>query len=157
MDLNKFAMQRKQQKNKKIINGRRLKIGIVVADFNADITEKLLAGAILVLVKNLVKKSNIKVAHVAGAFEVPYMCQKLAKNGKFDGLIACGCVIKGQTPHFDYIASAAANGLMQVILKHDVPIGFAVLTTNNLAQAKARSSGNQNKGAEAAEALLGLL
>ncbi len=142
--------------NKKTIDGSRLKIGIVVADFNSDITEKLLAGALGVLAKNLVKKGNIKVARVPGAFEIPYMCQKLAKVGKYDALIALGCVIKGQTQHFRYITSAAADGIMQVILKHDMPIGFGVLTTDDLAQAKARAIGDNNKGAEAAEAVLDL-
>lgn len=150
-------MQRKERKTKKTINGSRLKIGIVVANFNSDITEKLLAGTLFILAKNMVKKSKIKISRVAGAFEIPYMCQKLAKEGRYDGLIALGCVIKGQTEHFRYISSSAANGIMEVILKHDIPIGFGVLTTNNLAQAKARSSGSQNKGEEAARAVLDLL
>ena len=81
----------------------------------------------------------------------------MAATGRYDTLIALGCVIKGQTEHYRYISQAVADGLMQVILKHQIPIGFGLITTKKLAQAKARSSDRENKGAESAKAVLKLL
>ena len=150
-------MQRKVKKTALKLNGRRFKIGIAVSEFNKDITEKMLQGALSILAKSKVKKENIDIFWVPGAYELPYMCQKIATAGQYNALIALGCIIRGQTEHHRYLSQAVANGLMQVILKHQVPIGFGVITTNNLAQAKARSTGKQNKGSEAAEAVLALL
>lgn len=128
------------------------RVGIAVAEFNADITEKLLAGALRELARSGVRKEHISMVRVPGSFELPLACQRLAKSGRFDALVALGCVIKGETDHYRYIAGEAARGIMEVMLTYSVPIGFGMLTTDTLAQAKARSYGADNKGAEAARA-----
>jgi len=144
-------MQRKHYAKKILLpDGSRLRIGIVVADFNSDITTPMLAGALETLEACKVKKSNIRAVHVPGSFEIPYGCLTLMKSGKYDALIALGCIIKGETTHDIYIATATSNGIMDLSLKHKLPIAFGVITTNDLAQAKVRSSGKSNKGVEAA-------
>ncbi|PIQ68094.1 MAG: 6,7-dimethyl-8-ribityllumazine synthase [Candidatus Taylorbacteria bacterium CG11_big_fil_rev_8_21_14_0_20_46_11] len=130
---------------------------IVVAEFNADITEKLLRGALNALESAGVLPENIKVVHVPGAFELPLMCQKLARTKKYDGLVALGCVIKGETDHYFYVAGEASRGIMEVMLREDIPIGFGVITVNTVMQAKARSGVKNNAGAWAAEAVLQML
>ena len=152
-------MQRKNNsKHKlKVTNGRKLKIAVVVSKFNDDITGNLLRGALGVLSLNNVRKNNIKVVWVPGSFEVPLACQKLARTKKYYGIVALGCVIKGETDHYYYIAGEAARGIMDAMLKYSLPIGFGIITTNNLKQAKARSGPKSNKGAEAAEAVLWML
>lgn len=138
-------------------NASRLTIGIAVADFNSDITHAMLAGARETLRAWKVKDADIRVMHVAGSYELPYACQALLKGKKKPhAVIALGCIIKGETDHDVYIAQAVAHGLMQVMLAAHTPIAFGVLTTNNLAQARKRSKGKGNKGAEAAEAALRL-
>ncbi len=136
------------------VNSTRKRVGIAVADFNSDITAKLLAGALAALADAGVQKKNITVMHVPGSFELPLACQKLAETGKFDALIALGCVIKGETDHYYYVAGEAARGIMDVMLKFSIPIGFGVLTTNTLKQAEERSGKNANAGAAAARAAL---
>lgn len=148
-------MQRKEKKEKgKIMDGRKLRIGIVVSLFNDDITQKMLQGARECLKENGVKEKNIKVVFAPGSFEIPYFCQRLAKTKKYDALIAVGCVIKGDTDHYYYIAGEASRGVMDIGLKYDIPIGFDIITVNNLAQARARSGPKNNKGREAALAVL---
>lgn len=114
----------------------------------------MLEGALETLKDNKVKKENIKTIWVPGSFEIPLACQRLAQTKKYDALIALGCVIKGETDHFYYIAGEASRGIINVMLKFDIPVGFGVITTNNLKQAQARSRGKHNKGREAAEAAL---
>ncbi len=150
-------MQRKNNQKKETIDGSKLKIGIVVSKFNSDITGGMLQGTMDVLEKNKVKKSNIKTVWVPGAFEIPLACQKAAKTKKFDALIALGCVIKGGTDHYYFVSNEAARGIMDVMLKYDIPIGFGVITTNNLKQAQDRSRGKNNKGAEATQAVLEMI
>ncbi|MFH0819963.1 MAG: 6,7-dimethyl-8-ribityllumazine synthase [bacterium] len=150
-------MQRKNKIIKKSINGSKLKIAIVVSEFNRDITGSLLKGALETLRSNKVKDNNIKIIWVPGSFEIPLACQKLATSKKFDGLIALGCVIKGETDHYYYIAGEASRGVMDVILKFNIPIGFGIITTNNLKQAQARCHGKSNKGREAALAVLEMI
>lgn len=133
------------------------RIGIAAAEFNADITEKLLAGALRVLEQSGVRRGHITVMRVPGSFELPLACQRMAESGRYDALIALGCVIKGETDHYYYIAAEAARGTMEVMLKYDIPIGFGVLTTDTLAQAQARASGAHNKGGEAARAALRMI
>lgn len=145
-------MQRNKKSNNKIIDGSKLKIGIVVSKFNSDITESLLSGALKFLEKNKIKKENIKIVRVPGSFEIPLACLRLAKAKKYDALIALGCVIKGETDHYYYISSTTSHGIMDVMLKYNIPIGFGVITVNNLKQARARSGSKNNKGFEAAEA-----
>jgi 6,7-dimethyl-8-ribityllumazine synthase len=149
-------MQRKNyQKKRDVKDASRLTVGIVVSRFNSDITDKLLAGAKETLAKWRVPEKNIVVLSVPGSFEIPYGCLTLMKQ-KPDAVVALGCIIKGETEHDRYIAAATASGIMQVSLAHRVPISFGVITVNNLRQAKARASGQANKGAEAAQAALEL-
>ncbi len=131
-----------------------LTIGIVVSRYNTDITEPLLDGALEVLHAAGVKKGDIRIVRVPGSFEIPYGCRKLLATKKPDAIIALGCIIKGETDHDRYIASAVAHGIMQLTVESGVPIAFGVLTTNTLAQARVRSRGTSNKGAEAATAAL---
>lgn len=147
-------MQRAQNKKTKDTDGSKLKVSIVVSKFNEDITGNLLKGAVETLRKNKVKEKNIKIVWVPGSFEIPLACQKLAQTKKYDGLIALGCVIKGDTDHYYYVAGESVRGVMDVMLKFNVPISLGIITTNNLKQAKNRSGTKSNKGAESAQALL---
>ncbi|MFA6464005.1 MAG: 6,7-dimethyl-8-ribityllumazine synthase [Candidatus Paceibacterota bacterium] len=161
-------MQRKQNKTKYKVSKNK-KIAIVVSEYNSDITFPMRDGAIEELkVKGILEK-NIKVFFAPGAFEIPIICKKIARlsspagsaNGrqakKFDGIIAIGCVIKGDTDHYVYIAGESTRGIMDVMLSTNIPISNAILTVNNLEQAKLRSEGENNKGIEAAIALLKIL
>lgn len=151
-------MQRGEyQKARDTRDGSKLKIGIVVSSFNTDITESMLQGARATLEAWRVSDDHITVLRVPGSFEIPYGCQKLIREKKPDGIIAIGCVIKGDTEHDRYIASATAEGLMRLSLDHELPISFGVITTNTLEQAQVRSRGDTNKGIEAAHAVLELL
>ena len=141
----------------KKIDGSKLKIGIVVSKFNDNITKPMFDGSLETLKENKVKVENIKTVWVPGSFEIPLACQRLAETKKFDALVAIGCVIKGETDHFYYICNEVSRGTMDVMLKFDIPIGFGVLTTQNLKQARARSRGKENKGREAAEAALAVV
>jgi 6,7-dimethyl-8-ribityllumazine synthase len=128
-----------------------LKFGIVVGRFNSFISERLLEGALDALVRNGAKADDIVVARVPGSFEIPLAAQKMAASGTFDSLICLGAVIRGATPHFDYVASEVAKGVAQVSLKTGVPIAFGVLTTDSIEQAIERAGTKAgNKGFEAA-------
>jgi 6,7-dimethyl-8-ribityllumazine synthase len=129
------------------VDARGLRFAIVVARFNSNITDKLLEGAREGLTKALA--SDIAVFYVPGAFELPLAAQKLAKS--YDAIVALGAVIRGDTPHFDYVCDAAARGLLQVSLESGTPVSFGVLTTDTQAQAEARAGGEHgNKGYDAA-------
>jgi 6,7-dimethyl-8-ribityllumazine synthase len=133
----------------------RLRIGVVVSEFNADITEAMLAGALKTLDEWKVKKANITVLRVPGSFEIPFgALTLLSRKKKPHAIVALGCIIKGETEHDRYIASAVSHGIMDLMLAKRVPISFGIITTNNLKQAQARSSGTTNKGREAALAAL---
>ena len=126
-----------------------LRFAIVVARFNRAITERLLEGAREALEK--AGAARHEVFRVPGAFELPFAAKKLAGGGDFDAIIALGCVIRGETPHFEYVAGECARGLQQVALETGVPVAFGVLTTDTQAQAEARAGGEAgNKGFEAA-------
>jgi 6,7-dimethyl-8-ribityllumazine synthase len=126
-----------------------LNFAILVARFNGAITEKLLDGAREALTKCGAKSQQ--VFYVPGAFELPFAAKKLAGRGGFDAIVALGAVIRGDTPHFDYVAGEAARGLQQVGLETGVPVIFGVLTTDNWEQAEARAGGAAgNKGFDAA-------
>jgi 6,7-dimethyl-8-ribityllumazine synthase len=129
-----------QIKNKKIeyVDGSKLRVAVVVARFNHEITEKLLENALETLDKCKVNKKNIRIVSVAGAVEVPYALHKLAKSKKFNALISIACIIRGETPHFDYVCKMAQEGALKVMLEDYIPVGFGVLTMNNLKQAQAR-------------------
>jgi 6,7-dimethyl-8-ribityllumazine synthase len=130
-------------------------IAIVAARFNEMVVANLIAGAIDALTRHGLKTTQIEVVRVPGAFEIPLVCQQLARTKRFAGIIALGTVIRGETPHFDYVASACANGVLQAQMQTNIPIAFGVLTTETLDQALARAgSKSGNKGADAAMSLL---
>ena len=129
-----------------------LKIGIVCSRFNEFVVNALLDGAMRALAKHGVKDKNIEVFWVPGAYEIPVMAKLMAVSQKYDALVALGAVIRGETAHFEYVAGPCAEGLMQVQLETLVPVGFGVLTVENVEQAAARSRPDDtNKGFEAAE------
>jgi len=136
-------------------NGARRAVGIVVGRFNGEITSKLLDGAISALEEAGVERDRIDVVPVPGAFELPLGAMALARTRQYACIIALGCVIRGETPHFDYVAGEAASGLQLAALETGVPVSFGVLTCDTRAQAEARAGGARgNKGAEAARSAL---
>lgn len=132
----------------------KLKVALVVSEYNSDITFAMRDGAIEELKFHGVKEPNIYVTNVPGSFEIPLICQRLAKTKKYKGIVAIGCVIKGDTDHYYQISNESTRGIMDVMLKFNIPITNAILTVNNLEQAKIRSTGATNKGIEASLALL---
>ncbi len=127
-----------------------LRVAIVVARFNAFITDRLLDGALQTLSQHGGNREQVTVVHVPGAFELPLAVQKLARSGRYDAIVALGAVIRGATPHFDFVAAAAAKGLAAIGLETGVPVGFGVLTTDNVEQAIERAGSKAgNKGEEA--------
>jgi len=135
--------------------GRR--VAIVVSKFNSFVTDRLLAGAVERLESSGVAGDDITVVRVPGAFEIPLAAQHAAESGRFDAVVCLGCIIRGETPHFEYLASAVANGLTTAASATGVPITFGVLTTNSAEEALARAGdGPDNKGREAALAALEL-
>ena len=131
------------------------RFAIVVSRFNPEITEGLLHGAQHTLTHAGVDPADITLVRVPGAFEIPLAAMRLAETGEFDAVIGVGCLIKGDTMHFEYIASAASNGIMEAALATGVPIAFGVLTTLTEEQAAARAGDNDdNKGREAALAAI---
>jgi 6,7-dimethyl-8-ribityllumazine synthase len=131
-------------------DGSRFRVGIVCSRFNRSIVDGLLAGARRGLTSCGVADDRIEVVFVPGAFEIPVAARAMADTGRFDALLTLGAVIRGETAHFDYVAGPCADGVARVQLDTGIPIGFGVLTTNTLEQAVARSSGDDNKGEEAA-------
>jgi 6,7-dimethyl-8-ribityllumazine synthase len=128
-----------------------LKIGIVVSRFNKDITEKLLEGALDGVRSHGGEEERITIVHVPGAFEIPLVAAKLAASGEYDALVCLGAVIRGDTPHFEYVSDAVTRGIGAAISSHQLPIGFGVLTTNDRQQAMERAGyKDANKGYEAA-------
>ncbi len=128
-----------------------LKVAIVVSQFNSSITEQLLQGALDVLRRIGITEETIRVIRVPGSFEIPLAAQRLAQRGKFDAIVCLGCVIRGETPHFDYICQQVSRGIGEVGLKSDLPVTFGVITADTLEQAVNRSGPKDgNKGAEAA-------
>lgn len=132
-------MQKAKQAEFKPFNSSGWKIGIVTAQFNSDITNKLEQGAIKRAEAYGISEENIDVIKVAGAVEIPLVLQQMAKSGKYNALLAIGCVIRGETPHFDFVCKFAADGILQVQLSQSMPIGFGVITCNNLSEALART------------------
>jgi len=128
---------------------------IVVSLFNEFITQKLLEGALDCLVRNSADEKNITVVWVPGAFEIPLMAQKLTKSRKFSAVICLGAIIRGETPHFEFISNQVAANIGKVALESDVPVIFGVITTENLEQAIERAGSKAgNKGWEAALAAI---
>lgn len=149
---------RKQSVASLFPNAENFRIGIAVAVWNSNITDNLLKGAKEVLLKSGFIESNILVVRPPGAFELPLTAQWLLQNGKCDGVIILGSVIRGETPHFDFVCNGCTQGIMELNLKFSKPVTFGLLTDNNLQQAIDRSGGGLgNKGEEAALALLEML
>ena len=133
-------------------------IGIVVAEWHSEITNALLNGALEALNLANVKPKNIHILKVPGTYELPYGAVKTIDNHQPDAVVCLGCVIQGETRHFDFICNAVANGLMQLNIQYKLPVTFGVLTTNTLEQAKDRSGGKHgNKGFEAGITALKLI
>ncbi len=126
------------------------RVGIVVAQFNGKITEVLLESAQQRLAEYRVPSENVTILRVAGSIEIPVVLQSLAKSGNIDCLVALGTIIRGDTPHFDYVAKIVAEGVLRVMLDQTVPVGFGILTLENKKQAEGRTS----SGAGAVEAAL---
>jgi 6,7-dimethyl-8-ribityllumazine synthase len=124
---------------------------IIVSRFNELVTDRLLEGATGCLAQHGVRPEDVAVVRVPGAFELPAAAAALIRTGRYDGLVVLGCVIRGETPHFDYVAGEASRGLQELAMAHPVGLGFGVLTTDTTAQAVARAGGDRgNKGWEAA-------
>ena len=131
--------------------GKKEKIGIVCARFNEFIVSKLLGGAVDGLVRHGISEENIDVAWVPGAFEIPLICEKMVKTGKYDAVIALGTVIRGSTSHYDYVCNEVSKGVAVTSLETGVPIIFGVLTTDSIEQAIERAGTKAgNKGYDAA-------
>ena len=130
-----------------------MRVAIVVSRFNDFVTERLLDGARAALADSGIAAGDVEVLHVPGAFEIPMAAQRVAEAGKVDAVVCLGCLIRGATPHFEYIASACANGISAAATSTGVPMSFGVLTTNSAEEALERAApGPSNKGREAAEA-----
>jgi 6,7-dimethyl-8-ribityllumazine synthase len=136
-------------------NGARRSVGIAVSRFNGEITSKLLAGALEELGSAGVAPEAIEVMPVPGAFELPLAAMALAKSRRYSCVLALGCVIRGETPHFDYVSAEAASGVQLAGLETGIPVAFGVLTCDTTAQAEERAGGSRgNKGVEAARSAL---
>jgi 6,7-dimethyl-8-ribityllumazine synthase len=135
-----------------------LKIAIVGSRFNARIVDGLIDGARRALGEMRVSASDIAILRTPGAFELPLAAQHIALSKRYDGIVALGCVIRGETAHFDFVAGEASAGLARVALDHRIPVGFGVLTVDSDEQAAARSgAGPENKGFEAAVAVVEMI
>ena len=131
------------------------RFAIVASRFNNFIVDSLIAGAIDTLRRHGVKDTSIDLVRVPGAFEMPLAAQRLAASSRYDGIIALGAVIRGSTPHFDYVAGECTKGLATVSLQHSIPIGFGVLTTDTIEQAVERAGTKAgNKGVDATRSVL---
>ena len=134
-----------------IPSAEKMRFGIVVSEWNPVVTESLKKGAIEILQKYGTKERNIKVIYVPGSFELPLGAQLLAKSYDFDAIIILGCVIQGETRHFDFICQSVTHGITELNMNYNIPFVFGLLTTNTMEQATARSGGKHgNKGVEAA-------
>ena len=131
------------------------RIALLASRFNDLVVSRLIDGARDALVRHGIDDDDLTLIRVPGAFELPLTADKLAASGRYAAIIALGCVIRGDTAHFDYVAGGAANGLMQVALDHGLPVGFGLLTTDTMEQALDRAGGKAgNKGADAALAVV---
>jgi 6,7-dimethyl-8-ribityllumazine synthase len=132
-----------------------MRVAIVVSRFNDFVTERLLDGAQQALGEQGVDAADVEVLRVPGAFEIPIAAQRIAETGRVSAVVCLGCLIKGATPHFDYIAAACAHGITAAAAATGVPMAFGVLTTNSVEEAVERAGdGDANKGREAAHAAL---
>ncbi|MBI2887719.1 MAG: 6,7-dimethyl-8-ribityllumazine synthase [Chloroflexi bacterium] len=125
-------------------SGKGLSIAIAVARFNSFITERLLGGALAALREQGVAEDKVSVAYVPGAFELPFIAKKLAQTGRYDAIVCLGCVIRGHTPHFDYVCDNTSRGVLLAGLDTGVPVIFGVLTTDTVEQARSRAGAEFN-------------
>ena len=133
------------------LTAKGMKVAIVASRFNEFITSKLIGGAEDCLIRHGADSDDLTLAWVPGAFEIPLAAQKLARSGKYDAVVCVGAVIRGATPHFDYVCAEASKGIAHVSLETGVPVAFGVLTTDNIEQAVERAGTKAgNKGADAA-------
>ena len=138
-------------KRKGGLSAKGLRLGIVVSRFNSFITERLLSGALDALGRAGADEKKIEIVRVPGSFEIPVAAKRLAESGRYDALITLGCVIRGDTQHFDYISAEVTRGIQLAAVETGVPIAFGVLTTDTLEQAIDRAGAKSgNKGAEVA-------
>jgi 6,7-dimethyl-8-ribityllumazine synthase len=133
------------------------KIAIVAGRFNSFVVEHLIIGAKEALLNSGTKENDIELYYVPGAFEIPLALKKVVGTGKFDGIVALGAVIRGGTPHFEYVAGECVKGISQIALDSEIPIAFGVLTVDTVEQAIERSGSTDNKGAEAAESVVRMI
>lgn len=144
--------------NSKESSSTSVRIAIAWARFNPEVTERMLTGCRQALLDVGLDADRIEVFPVPGAWELPLACRDLAASGRYDGVIALGAVVRGETAHFDFISAACAQGLQQVQLESGVPVGFGVLTPENRSQAIERADPTRkNKGREAARAVLDMI
>lgn len=142
-----------QGASKQSAAGRGLKIAVVVSRFHQRITRKLRVGAEECLRHRGVRPGDIRVVQCPGAFELPQAANLLAQTGTFDAIVCLGAVVRGETPHFEFVSAEAASGIQHVALRHALPVSFGVLTTDTIAQAEDRAGGAMgNKGWDAANA-----
>ncbi len=133
-------------------SGESLRIAVVCSRFNESVTERLLQGALDGLAGCGVSDRAIEVARVPGAFEIPLLAEELAESRRFDAIVCLGAVIRGETPHFDFISDFVVNEIGRIMVRHRIPLALGILTPNNIEQALARAGGSYgNKGGEAAE------
>ena len=133
-------------------------VALIVSEYHEFITSGLAQGAKAALTEGGVPEAGVHMFLVPGAYELPQAAYRVAETGRFDAVVCLGCLIRGETPHFDYIAQAAAHGIMRAAQRTGVPVAFGVLTTNTAEEAMARSiAGPANKGAEAARAALAMI
>jgi 6,7-dimethyl-8-ribityllumazine synthase len=153
------ALKNLSEYNKELVpNGADFKVGIVVSEWNDQITFNLLKGAQEALIENGVREENIYVQFVTGAFELPLCSQYFCEQEIVDGVIAIGVVIQGETKHFDFVCSGTTQGIMDVMLKYNKPVAFCLLTDNTIQQSIDRSGGKHgNKGIEAAIACMKMI
>ncbi len=138
-----------------LMEAKGYKIAIIASRFNDFMVNSLIGGAVDYLVRHGADKDDLTIVRVPGAFEIPIVAKKLAESKKYDGIVAVGAVIRGATPHFDFVAAETTKGLAHVSLEYGIPVGFGLLTTDNMEQAIERSGSKAgNKGVEAASALL---
>ncbi len=137
------------------LEARGLKFALVATRFNDFIVDRLISGAVDYLTRHGCEPENLTIIRIPGAFELPVVCNKIARSGQYAGIVALGAVIRGATPHFDFVASEATKGIAQIALATGVPIGFGLLTTDTIEQAVERAGSKAgNKGAEAAAAVM---
>lgn len=135
--------------------GTGLRVAVAATRFNAHVVDALVAGAVDCLVRHGVADDDVLVVRCPGAWELPLVCQRLARAGRHDAVVALGCVIRGQTPHFEHVAAACATGVARVALECDLPVSFGVLTADSVEQALDRAGLKLgNKGADAALAAI---